>query len=415
MHHTLRRSFDCLLAASRKACNSLQRLCLALFCLAVASCEREPVLNLHQGGTDIGTVVPTVDLDLHVVWNYLFKYDVEYDWQAEWLYGWDDTDRSLFGPIGYTEPQAFDVRRYFTSTVPCGPHTSPYSHTISGHYLRARYDFGYWDILAWNTINAPDGVQSVRIDEQSTYDHVTAYTGETMNTAPYAAPRFPHSFYQPEELFAGYEQGLEINRNLDGFVFDEERNCWVRQLEMQLQPVTYIYLVQVVLRHNNRSGRKVTSIDGNANLSGMARSVNLNTGITGTDAVTVNFFMRMKHDLTDRAGETVDIIGGKTLTFGLPKLNPSRLNTRNYLESLEKVREADLNNRHYLDVKMQFYNGKDSTFVFDVTDQVRRLFRGGVITVELDMDKVPIPNRSGGSGFDAVVEDFEEKQWEFDM
>ena len=236
-----------------------------------------------------------------------------------------------------------------------------------------------------------------------------------MNTAPYAAPRFPHSFYQPEELFAGYEQGLEINRNLDGFVFDEERNCWVRQLEMQLQPVTYIYLVQVVLRHNNRSGRKVTAIDGNANLSGMARSVNLNTGITGTDAVTVNFFMRMKHDLTDRAGETVDIIGGKTLTFGLPKLNPSRLNTRNYLESLEKVREADLNNRHYLDVKMQFYNGKDSTFVFDVTDQVRRLFRGGVITIELDMDKVPIPNRSGGSGFDAVVEDFEEKQWEFDM
>ena len=70
MHHTLRRSTDCLLAASRKACNSLQRLCLALFCLAVASCEREPVLNLHQGGTDIGTVVPTVDLDLHVVWNY---------------------------------------------------------------------------------------------------------------------------------------------------------------------------------------------------------------------------------------------------------------------------------------------------------------------------------------------------------
>lgn len=133
----MRRSTDCLLAASRKACNSLQRLCLALFCLAVAGCEREPVLNLHQGGTDIGIVVPTVDLDLHVVWNYLFKYDVEYDWQAEWLYGWDDTDRSLFGPIGYTEPQAFDVRRYFTGSVPCGPHTSPYSHTLNGHYLRA--------------------------------------------------------------------------------------------------------------------------------------------------------------------------------------------------------------------------------------------------------------------------------------
>ena len=251
--------------------------------------------------------------------------------------------------------------------------------------------------------------------ETSTYDYVTAYTGQTMNPSSYNAPHFTHSFYQPEELFSSYEKGIDINKNLEGFVFDEERNCWVRTLETQLQPLTYIYLVQVILHHNNRNGRKVTSIDGNANLSGMARSVNVNTGVTGTDAITVNFYMRMKHDVTDKKGETVDVIGGKALTFGMPKLNPYKLDTRSYLESLEKVAEADLNNRHYVDVKMQFYNGKDSTIVFDVTDQVRRLYRGGVITVELDMDKVPIPNRSGGSGFDAVVEDFEEKQWEFDM
>lgn len=415
MHHTTRRSSDCLLAASRHACKSLQRLCLALCCLAVAGCEREPVLNLHQGGPDIELGIPEVDLDLNVVWNYLFNYDTEYNWQAEWIYGWDDTDQSLFGPIGYIAPSAFEVRRYFTGNVPFGTHASPYKHFVSGQHVRAKYDFGYWDILAWSNINTPDGVQNIRIDERSTYDYVTAYTGQTMNPSPYAAPQFPHSFYQPEELFAGYDRGIEINRNLNGFTFDEERNCWVRQLEMTLQPVTYIYLVQVLLRHNNRSGRKVTSIDGNANLSGMARSVNLNTGITGPDAVTVNFFMRMKHDLADKGGEKVDVIGGKALTFGIPKLNPSSLSTRHYLESLKKVGAADLNNRHYVDVKMQFYNGKDSTFVFDVTNSVRRLFRGGVITIELDMDKVPIPNRSGGSGFDAVVEDFEEKQWEFDM
>lgn len=159
----------------------------------------------------------------------------------------------------------------------------------------------------------------------------------------------------------------------------------------------------------------MTAVEGNANLSGMARSVNLNTGVTGADAITVNFFMRMKQDVADKNGNKVDVIGGKVLTFGIPKLNPSKLDARAYLESLQKVSDADLNNRHYIDVKMQFYNGKDSTFVFDVTDQARRLFRGGVITVELDMDKVPVPNRSGGSGFDAVVEDYEEKEWIFDM
>ena len=58
----------------------------------------------------------------------------------------------------------------------------------------------------------------------------------------------------------------------------------------------------------------------------------------------------------------------------------------------------------------------DSTFVFDVTEQVRRRWRGGVITVELDMDTVPMPTRKGGSAFDAVVKDFEDGgTHEFDL
>ena len=387
----------------------------AIALVALVACQREPPLYLHQDGADINMDLPAIDLDMQVYWDYLFRYDVEYDWRAEWLYGWDDTDRTLFGEIGYTEPTAFDIRRYYTGSVPYATHTAPYRHHINGNYISAHYDFGYWDILAWSDIQTSDGVQSVRIDENTSYDYVIAHTGQTMIPTRYDAPRYTRAFYQPEELFAGYESGIEINRNLDDFVYDEQRNVWVRHLKMLLQPVTYIYLLQVILHHNNRSGRIVTAIDGIANLSGMARSVTLNTGVTGDDAITVNFNARMKTDITSRTGETVDVIGGKVLTFGIPKLNPGSLSTRAYTESLEKVRAADLGNRHYFDVTMQFNNGKDSTFVFDVTDKVRRLFRGGVITVELDMDTVPIPNRKGGSGFDAVVKDFEEKQWEFDM
>ena len=401
--------------ASHHACSSMVCMCLACLSYSLTSCVREPPLYLHESGTDITTKLPKIELALNVVWNYLFKYDVEYDWKAEWYYGWDDTDTNLFGSIGYTEPNTFEIRRYFNGTNPSASHKSPYKHHITGTSLSAKYDYGYWDFLAWNDIQTSDGVQSVRIDETSTYDYVTANTGQTMYPALYNAPTYTRAFYQPEELFAGYETGIEINKNLDGFVYDEATNTWVRYLQMSLQPVTYIYLLQVILHHNNRNGRIITAIDGNANLSGMARSVNLNTGQTGTDAITVNTNMRMKFDQKGKDDETVDIIGGKVLTFGIPKLNPYSLDTRAYTESLKKVADADLNNRHYLDVNMQFYNGKDSTFVFDVTDQVRRLYRGGVITVELDMDHVPVPSHSGGSGFDAVVKDFEEKEWEFDM
>lgn len=402
-------------AARRQGYGMAGGVCLLLTGMTLAGCVREPDLHLHNSGPDITMDLPEVDLDLKVLWDYHLKYDEEYDWKAHWFYGWDETDEKIFGPLGYTEPNAFEVRRYFTDEVAFGPHSAPYKHYLTDHYLSAKYDFGYWDILAWNDIQTSDGVQSVHIDETSTYDYVTAFTGQTMSPVRYNAPKYTHSFYQPEELFAGYESGIDINRNLDGFVYDESRNTWVRHLEMELQPVTYIYLLQVVLHHNNRNGRIITSIDGNANLSGMARSVTLNTGVTGADAITVSTNMRMKKDLSYKDGETVDILGGKVLTFGMPKLNPHRLSTRSYTKSLEEVKDADLGNRHYLDVTVQFYNGKDSTMVFDVTDQVRKLFRGGVITVELDMDDVPVPVRPGGSGFDAVVKDFEEKEWEFDM
>lgn len=415
MQQTIKHIARHFLSVRQQACSRAAAVCFVIISIFTISCEREPMLHLHKGGTDILVELPDIDLELQLLWDYLFSYDVEYDWQKEWLYGWDETDNELFGPLGYPEPTDFNIRRYFTNDVQFGQHTAPYKHYITGKTLSAQYDFGFWDILAWNEIHTSDGVQSVRIDETATYDYVTAYTGQTMMPARYNAPRYTRAFYQPEALFAGYESGIEINKNFDGFTFDEDRKIWVRKLNMMLQPVTYIYLPQIILHNNNRDHRIVTAIDGNADLSGMSRSVNLNTGVTGPDAITVNFNMRMKFDRNGRSNDKVDIIGGKVLTFGIINLNPHKLNTRAYAESMDKVMAADKNNRHYLDVKMQFYNGKDSTLVFDVTNQVRRLFRGGVITVELDMDTVPIPQRSGGSGFDAVVKDYEEKQWEFDM
>ena len=415
MQQTIKHIARHFLSVRQQACSRAAAVCFVIISIFTISCEREPMLHLHKGGTDIVVELPDIDLELQLLWDYLFSYDVEYDWQNEWLYGWDETDNELFGPLGYPEPTDFNIRRYFTNDVQFGQHTAPYKHYITGKTLSAQYDFGFWDILAWNEIHTSDGVQSVRIDETATYDYVTAYTGQTMMAARYNAPRYTRAFYQPEALFAGYESGIGINKNFDGFTFDEDRKIWVRKLNMTLQPVTYIYLPQIILHNNNRNHRIITAIDGNADLSGMSRSVNLNTGVTGPDAITVNFNMRMKFDRNGRSNDKVDIIGGKVVTFGIINLNPHKLNTRAYAESMQKVMAADKNNRHYLDVKMQFYNGKDSTLVFDVTNQVRRLFRGGVITVELDMDTVPIPQRSGGSGFDAVVKDYEEKQWEFDM
>ena len=152
----------------------------------------------------------------------------------------------------------------------------------------------------------------------------------------------------------------------------------------------------------------------------MSRTTSLNTGIAGDDPITIYYNTRLKKDVplvpyntddpdayVDPSVERADIVGGRLLTFGICGLAANRIT--NPSEVTDKY-------NHYMDVTMQFNNGMDSTFVFDVTDQVRQRYKGGVITVELDMDTVPIPKRSGGSGFNAVVKDIEDGgTWEFEM
>ena len=358
------------------------------------ACSPEPPLHLYDA-QEATMDLPIIDLDLEVYWDYEIAFGIEYQWKAEWYYGWDENDQEIFGEIGYTVPSRFNLRRYYTGETPYAPHTAVLATTVEGTHFQGTYDWGFWDVLLWNDIQTKEGVQSIIINEESSLDSVIAYTNQSMRVSRYNAPRYTHAFYAPEPLFSAYEQAIEINRNLEGFTFDAERNVWVRTLRMILKPITYIYLTQVILHHNN--GR-IASIDGQADLSGMARSTNLNTGCAGNDPITVYFNANLKKNC-DKDGENVDIIGGRLMTFGICG------NEANALSRASDVRDPS---RHYMDFTMQFNNGLDSTFVFDVTDQVRKRYKGGVITVELDLDTIAIPTRSGGSGFDAVVKDFED-------
>ncbi len=362
--------------------------------LLLLSCTPEPPLHLYdaeQATFDI----PIIDLDLEVYWDYDLALGINYDWQTEWYYGWDDEDRRIFGELGYTEPKVFNLRRYYTGDDPKRRHNSVYADQVEGTHFQATYEWGFWDILVWNQIETLDGVQSLIFDEQTSLDSVTAYTNQSMHPSRYHAPRYVNAFYEPEPLFTAYDEDIEVSADLTGFVYDSLRNVYVKQLDMELNPITYIYLTQVILHHNN--GR-IAAIDGSANLSGMARTTNLNTGTAGNDAIAVSYGVRLKNDC-QKGSETVDIVGGRLMTFGICGLRAN---------GVTRADEVSDPHRHYMDMTMQFNNGMDSTFVFDVTQQVRQRYKGGVITVELDLDTVPIPTRRGGSGFDAVVLDYED-------
>lgn len=371
----------------------------AFLAFLLISCQRTPDLHLHDPSHNADQ--PEVHLDINVLWNY----DIGYDWQAEWSYGWDELDEATMGKLGYTEPKSFDLRRYYLGDIHDQPHHSVENFIVDGNVFRTHYHYGYYDLLTWNRIITPDMVQSIVFDETTSLDSVMVSTEVSKMTSRYQAPLYDHAFNQPEELFADYERDIHISKNMEDFEgYDEETQTYYKKMQMHLAPVTYIYLTQVRL-HNNKS--RVINTEGEANLSGMARQVTLNSGITGKDVVTVHYFTRFKKDCVIKdTGESVDIIGGRCLTFGVPNQNPNLV-----------TKAEDLNDRvkHYMDVHMLFYNGMDSTMVFDVSEQVRKRYRGGVITIDLNVDTIPIPSRGGGSAFDAVVKEFDEENFYIDI
>lgn len=405
---------------SLKSLKTLITLAPLALLLSLVSCERTPWLELVDRETPVEFETDKIILDLELLWDY----DLTYDWKAEWWYDWDTRDDSLFGAWDIQEPTVFNIRRYYTGEDAFAPHTSVLKDIAHGNKFQARYKYGYYDILVFNDVNTIDGVQSLHFDEETTLEYITAYTNQSSShtTVPHAAtPNYKpgYAFYQPEFLFAGSYDDLHVTDNpadYDSLIV--ETNTWYKFVPLTLTPVTYIYLTQVII-HNNKS--RITGVDGSGNLSGLSQSVNLNTHITSEQDISVNYPMRMKKDMIyidsiTHVPEIVDIAGGRNFSFGLTGINPYAV-TR-VSNSYQLIEDSKIKN--YLEVDLVFYNGRDSTFVFDVTDQVKKRYKGGVITVHIDVDDINIPTGGGGSGsgggmFDAVVKEFEEEEHEFEM
>lgn len=382
--------------------------------MCIASCTIEPPLQLVDPDQPIDLQFGNIVLDLNVLW----EYDTPYEWEDEWFYGWDEKDDNIFGQWAMQYPSAYHIRRYYKGEDMWAPHHAAAPERTDTTRFYAKYKYGYYDFLVWNDVHTIDGVQSLNYDEVSSTEYVTAYTNQSTNrtNAPHHAPAYENpytpglAFYQPEFLFAGDYQNLHVTSNpadYDSIDVTTTPNIWYKFIETNLSPLTYIYLPQIILHHNK--GR-IDNVEGHGNLTGFARSVNMLTHITSNQDIAVLHSMRMKKH-HDYKGEDVDIIGGRAFTFGITGVNPHKITRAN--QSYNHVMESKVKN--YIELKMIFNNGMDSTLVFDVTDQVKHRYKGGVLTIHLDVDTIAIPTRSGGSGFDAVVEESEERTHEFEM
>lgn len=347
---------------------------------------------------------PLVVTDLEVVWN------VDVDWKHDWYYGWDDTDVDNWGDLEYPNPSSYEVRRYFLGQEPRVPHTTVDAFTIYSNRFQRTYEFGYYDMLIYSNIDTKNHTQVVKVIE----DDLDETVGTTTVTRAMKINRTDENLYalfnQPEIYYSAYPRDIYISRNFDDYdYYDEEEGTWVKHINCTLEPLVYIYLVQVIL-HNNIDNR-VLDTNGDCAISAMAARTNVNTGHTYNDPCMVYFNTRMKRDI-DVRGEKCPVIGGMLTTYGLCDMDGYGHDNRSPLYTGSR---DDLQNFVVIELKMS--GGSVQSLRFDVTDQMRSQCHGGIITIDVDCNEISNPYEGGSSGslFHPTVEDYEELIFDIPM
>lgn len=150
-------------------------------------------------------------------------------------------------------------------------------------------------------------------------------------------------------------------------------------VEVTLHPLVFTYKI----RYEFKSGLEYVSLVRGA-LTGMARSVLMDTGYTSDEPATILYDC----EKTDFGARAV------VKSFGIPDFPNDHYGTR-------------ATNKHALNLEVMLRNGNIVSFDFDVTEQVKKQPHGGVIIVK-DIVITEEDGKAGTGGFDVSVNDWGE-------
>ena len=362
----------------------------------ITGCQRKPLYLVQHGNVSIATA--EFDLRLEMLWGM--------DWQTQWQYPWDE---AKYGPIGYTEPTGVHVIAYQLDDA---------MERFRWHYDRHVSNKGgrvqlttkeYYDMLLYN-----DDTEWILFTDRGGSDYSTFnVTTRTNSRAQYT--RNYAGYNQPDQLFGTLIDDIYISDDPDDNILERNEDgsvTYVCKMEASLQPYTFIYLYQVILK-NNRTDKDEPIVTSAAGLTanGLASGADLFTRRTHSSVVSLtqdNVTPIVKDynvTLPDGTDTIADIMGARIQTWGLPSIVP--------LEEVTRGGVVEVADSAFVGVGLQLHNGYTYVLQKNVTEQMAEHPAGGVITLVLDVTKeipdsiINRPQVESGSGFDAVV-----KEWE---
>lgn len=307
---------------------------------------------------------------------------IETMWQVNWQEKWQvDWNESAMGKLGYTQPETYHLD-YFQAN---GSWIN--DRDIASNSVRVDLGHGTYDLLLYN-----NDLSTVNISQDSERKQVIAYTDDATSVALPDSLKQKLSVKQmPDELFSLYATNIVVSDRLEDYTYVPEENIYLLKLNAELEPRTFIYLIQAELLN---SDDKVSGC-GNGTVSGLAEQVNLKTTEVTGGPVAHQFPMVFERK-QQADGTTRTLLGGRLLTFGRCPLGNAEDADPSDSQSGGKQESRQL---CYLALRLT--KGGAVCIPVDITDQMKALPKGGVINITLDLkDLTPTPGGNGGWNLD---------------
>ena len=300
--------------------------------------------------------------------------DVSFTWEREWerdygKYHLDSWDEGYFGDTydGFRPdvPEWVNMVRYFEDA-------RPQEHFLSPDGGRLMLSSGKTtSMLLYNG----DTEYIILSDMASQYEARASATQRSRSSISYVAERHPgaRTTNPPDKLFSAYiEHAPQV------------ANHELKPLPVKMQPLVYTYVITYEFEY----GLQHVALARGA-LGGMAESVYLRDGRTSEETAIILFDC----DIADGYCRT------QVRSFGIP----------GFPDEYYGRAENDPGGRTYtLNLEVMLKNGKLHEFNFDITDQMTRQPRGGVI--KIDGLRIEDEENLNESGFNVDVDDWGDHQ-----
>jgi len=300
-------------------------------------------------------------VDIKPAW----EHEWERDYGCGWIHNWES------GKLGYDyddlrpEPSA-GLAVFVYDEMPSGDAEMSKEYHISPEGEVIRLNEGKHRVIAYN-----DDTRNIIIDDMAYLPTARATTRSKSRASYMQLHDDEHTVGAPDMLYGHYEAD-----------YVTALSTVAQPLELTMRPLVYKYLV----RYEVEQGMEYV-VQARGALAGMAESVYLTDGHTDDKAATVLFDCELKPFGVE----------ARVLSFGVPGFPDKYYN---------RAGNGDAKSRYALNLELLLSTGSSFSLDFDVTDQIDRQPRGGVITV--DGIVISSSGEPSGSAFDVNVSEWGE-------